>query len=356
MHEFMKKAFKKISVWYSIFAGLEIIGIFLLCVFYFLDLYDSREAFNGVNSLVVSLVVISVNIVFIGITLIRLYYLRQKSDLRAAKLIGQDVQEAYNFGMIGLAIVDERDVVIWDNDLFQNRNIKIIDENIFSWEPRLKELKTADANYTVKMSYHSRNYEVKYLKEAKLYIFKDVTDFESISNYSKQKAVVVGLVIIDNFSDIADNSDDSNDTISKIRNAIFDYAKDFKVLLRRFRNDAYFAVCDYASLELMKADQFSLLETVRVLGAKEPTPPTLSIGFAHDFPDVNKLSEMANDAIDIAMSRGGDQAVVSRYGDELVFYGGRTEALETRNKVKVRVLSDSLIATIKLAKNVFVLE
>lgn len=66
-------------------------------------------------------------------------------------------------------------------------------------------------------------------------------------------------------------------------------------------------------------DEFSLLDKARSLGISENNQATLSIGFAHDFPDVNKLNSMASNAIDIAMSRGGDQAVVSRYGSELEF-------------------------------------
>jgi c-di-AMP phosphodiesterase-like protein len=133
--------------------------------------------------------------------------------------------------------------------------------------------------------------------------------------------MVLGIIMLDNYNDIAGNAeDDTNDVVSKVRGAIFEYAKDNGVLLRRFRSDSYFAVCNYEALEKMEADQFSFLAKVRALGKGSDTIPTLSIGFAHNFPDVNKLNEMASNAIDIAMSRGGDQAVVSKYGEELKFY------------------------------------
>ncbi|MCQ2793928.1 MAG: DHH family phosphoesterase [Bacilli bacterium] len=351
----MKRTYRRIRIYFTIFAVAELLAITFLSLFYHFNWFNFQDVFTGLNALAAVLVVIAVNIIALGFTIMHLYYLRQKSDLHAAELIGSDIQEAYNFGMIGLAIVDDEDTVLWTNELFHSRGIKILDENIFAWSPRLKELKNAAPNFMVRINHNSRCYEVKYLKEAKLYIFKDITELESATTYAKEKAPVVGLIIIDNLSDVADSSDDSNDTISKIRNEIFEYAKAHRLLLRRFRNDAYFAVCDFTALESMLKDQFSIIENVRKIGAKEVTPPTLSIGFAYDFPDVNKLNEMANDAIDIAMSRGGDQAVVSRYGAELAFYGGRTEASETRNKVKVRVLADSLIASIKLAKSVLVL-
>ena len=64
---------------------------------------------------------------------------------------------------------------------------------------------------------------------------------------------------------------------------------------------------------------------------------------------------MANAAIDIAMSRGGDQAIVSQYGHELVFFGGKTKAQENRNKVKVRVMADSVISLIRASSNVLIM-
>ncbi|NCA94764.1 MAG: hypothetical protein EOM79_01580, partial [Epsilonproteobacteria bacterium] len=249
----------------------------------------------------------------------------------------------------------ENDIVLWTNDLFQERQIDLLDINILEWQPNLRELHDASPDVVVKIEVNSRNYDVKYLSDAGLYIFKDMTEYESIFEYSREQAPVLGIIMLDNYSDVAGNLDDANDVISKVKNLIFDYAKEYGVLLRRYRNDAYFALCNYSSLNRMKKDRFSLLEKVRELGAKEETPPTLSIGLAHDFPDVVKLNEMAGNAIDIAMSRGGDQVVVSKYGDELIFFGGKSEAQEKRNKVKVRVMADSVLSLIKNSSNVIIM-
>ncbi|MDD3938675.1 MAG: DHH family phosphoesterase, partial [Bacilli bacterium] len=296
-----------------------------------------------------------INVLFIWVMLIRLSKIRKKSDLKAAELIGNDVQEAYKSGMIGLVVVDENDIVLWTNDLFQERQIDLLDINILDWQPNLRELHDASPDVVVKIEVNSRNYDVKYLSDAGLYIFKDMTEYESIFEYSREQAPVLGIIMLDNYSDVAGNLDDANDVISKVKNLIFDYAKEYGVLLRRYRNDAYFALCNFTSLQRMKKDRFSLLEKVRELGAKEETPPTLSIGLAHDFPDVIKLNEMAGNAIDIAMSRGGDQVVVSKYGDELIFFGGKSEAQEKRNKVKVRVMADSVLSLIKNSSNVIIM-
>ena len=351
----MTKELRKMKIRALLIVALELISAATLAIFYFYNFFGFRDLF-AIEYLFATLALfIIVNVLFIWVILVRLSKIRKKSDLKAAELIGNDVQEAYKFGMIGLVVVDENDIVLWTNDLFQERQIDLLDINITEWQPKLRELNDASPDVVVKIEVNSRNYDVKFLSDAGLYIFKDMTEYESIFEYSREQAPVLGIVMLDNYSDVAGNLDDANDVISKVKNLIFDYAKEYGVLLRRYRNDAYFALCNYSSLTRMKNDRFSLLEKVRELGAKEETPPTLSIGLAHDFPDVIKLNEMAGNAIDIAMSRGGDQVVVSKYGDELMFFGGKSEAQEKRNKVKVRVMADSVLSLIKNSSNVIIM-
>ncbi|HNY74591.1 MAG: hypothetical protein GX812_02155, partial [Erysipelotrichaceae bacterium] len=351
----MTKELRKMKIRALFIVALELISAAALAVFYFYDFFNFRDIYI-IEYLFATLAgFVVINVLFIWVMLVRLSKIRKKSDLKAAELIGNDVQEAYKFGMIGLVVVDENDIVLWTNDLFQERQIDLLDINILEWQPNLRELHDASPDVVVKIEVNSRNYDVKYLSDAGLYIFKDMTEYESIFEYSREQAPVLGIIMLDNYSDVAGNLDDANDVISKVKNLIFDYAKEYGVLLRRYRNDAYFALCNYSSLSRMKKDRFSLLEKVRELGAKEETPPTLSIGLAHDFPDVVKLNEMAGNAIDIAMSRGGDQVVVSKYGDELIFFGGKSEAQEKRNKVKVRVMADSVLSLIKNSSNVIIM-
>ena len=351
----MKQNLRRTKVAVFIFMMIELAIIATFGIFYYLNLFDFQSLIT------IQLMYVGISI-FIGIDLIMLWIeviifskVRHTNDLKAADLIGADIQEAYNFGMIGLVIVDENNVVLWVNELFKDRQIDILDVNILEWQPTLQDLIGAPATAVAKIELNTRNYDVKYLPDAGLFIFKDVTDYETIYTYSRKQAVVVGTIMIDNYSDLSGNTDDSNDVISKVRNAIFEYARDYQVLLRRYRNDGYFLICNYDSLRKMIEDKFSILETIHKLGEKEDTPPTLSIGIAHDFPDVVKLNEMANSAIEIAMSRGGDQVVVSRYGHDLMFFGGKSEAQENRNKVKVRVMADSVISLIKNSSNVLIM-
>ena len=350
----MKKTAGKFKLVAFILIVVELALVAAFGIFYFENLFELKEKLSIEIFYASAAGLIGLDMIFVWVSVIVFSYKRKKTDLRAADLIGGDVQEAYNFGMIGLVVVDENNVVIWINDIFHERNLEILDQNILEWQPKLQEIqKGGDA--VCKLVINSRNYDVKYLPDAGLYIFKDNTDLETTTTFAKKNSTVIGMVIIDNYSDVSNSGDDSNDTISKIRNEIFNYCDKFDVLLRRYRSDAYFLVCNFESLQRMEEDKFSLLEKIHLIGENEDTPPTLSMAFAHDIPDINKLNEMTNAAIEIAMSRGGDQVVVSPYGQPLKFFGGKVEAQESRNKVKVRVMADSVLSLIRNSSNVVIM-
>ena len=352
----MGKTIRTIKTISFIVIAIEILGLALFSIFYFNNAFGMQTDVQPYVIILVAIIAVVLNSAFIWIVILLLSALRQKTDLRAAEVIGSDVQEAYNFAMIGLAITDDKNLVLWTNDLFKSRHIEIMDMDIIAWQPELAALREANVgDQGVKIVVNSRTYAVKLLPEAGLWIFKDITDYEQIFNYSKEQAPVVGILAIDNYDDVVRGDDDFNDVVTKVKNDIFSYAKDYGILLRRIKDDSYSMLCNYASFAKMLEDKFSIIDKVRSESSRGEIPLTLSIGIAHDFPDVIKLNDLANDALDIAMSRGGDQVVVSAYGQEMKFYGGKSEAQEKRNRVKTRVLADSLISLINASERVLIM-
>ncbi|HHT67504.1 MAG TPA: hypothetical protein GX010_04755 [Erysipelotrichaceae bacterium] len=352
----MGKTIKIIKTFSFTIIFLELILGVIFAVFYFNNLFGIQDLVTADYLVITMTVLLIFNSLFIWIVVLFLSSLRQKTDLRAAEIIGSDVQEAYNFAMIGLAITDEKNIVLWTNDLFKSRHIEIIDMDIIAWQPELAVLKDViNGKQTTKIVVNSRTYMVKLLPEAGLWIFKDITDYESVYNYSKEQAPVIGILEIDNYDDVVRGDDDFNDIVAKVKNDIFNYARDYGILLRRIKEDSYSMLCNYGSFARMVEDRFSIIDKVRNETTRGDIPLTLSIGIAYDFPDVIKLNDLANDALDIAMSRGGDQVVVSAYGQEMQFYGGKSEAQEKRNRVKTRVLADSLISLIKASERVLIM-
>jgi len=352
----MNRKVRTLRIATIIVLSIEVITIAALAIFYLLNLFDFANLIDPIYFAFIAIGITFVDSIFIIASLHEIYKIRQKSDIRTVDVVGSDIREAYMFGKLGFAVIDEDNIVLWTSDLLQQRQINIVNKNIYEWAPGLKDLIDKDIGDTIHIIQNGISYQVKYLRSARLFIFKDVTDFDNLTKYTKDQATCIGIIMIDNYSDALGTDEDSNDIMARLKNLIFDYAKDNNVMLRHFRNDAYLCVCNHVSLEKMIKDEFSILDKARSLGENQGSQQaTLSIGFAYDFPDVNKLNAMASNAIDIAMSRGGDQAVVSRYGSELQFFGGKTEATEKRNKVKVRIVADSLIGLINRASNVLIM-
>ena len=352
----MGKTIRIIKLISFIIIAIEVLlgGVFF--IIYFNNFFSFYDKVKPEYIAITMAIIIAVDCLFVWIIILVLSSLRQKTDLKAATIIGSDVQEAYNFAMIGLAITDDQNVVLWTNDLFKSRHIEIMDMDIIEWQPELATLRDiANGDQVAKIVVNSRTYQVKLLQEAGLWIFKDITDYESIYNYSKDQAPVVGILTIDNYDDVVRGDDDFNDVVTKVKNDIFAYAKEYGILLRRIKDDSYSMLCNYEAFTKMLEDKFSIIDKVRGESIRGEIPLTLSMGFAHDFPDVIKLNDLANDALDIAMSRGGDQVVVSAYGQEMKFYGGKSEAQEKRNRVKTRVLADSLISLINASDRVLIM-
>lgn len=308
----MTKTLSKLKIIAFVAFLIEFLAILAVCLFWFFNWFNFQSLLNADYIIIGFVAMMVLDSMCYWFTLVKIYRLRTKTDTEAAKLVGNDVQDAYDFGQIGLVVVDESNMVMWANALFKDRQIDLIDTDVFEWLPALRDLVNAPVNKVVKVEVKGRLYNVKYLSEPRLFIFKDVTEYENIVNYSKVQAIVLGIIQIDNLKEVASDTDESADVVNKVRSLVTDYCRDNAVLLRHVRNDTYFAVCNFASLDKMEKDKFSILEKVRQVGAKEDNPLTLSIGFAHDFPDVGKLNEMATNALDVALSRGGDQAVVSQ--------------------------------------------
>lgn len=352
----MNASIKKFRNITFIFATFELVLIGVLAFFWMNNSFGLREIKNIEEYVFLGFVVLClVDILFIWFALAHLSKKRQSNDIEAASLIGNDIQMAYNIDQIGLLSIDTNNIVLWTNNLFHERQMDLVDTDLFQTFPSLKELIKLKSDKSVHVEMKGNSYEVRYLSEARLFVFKDVTEYDNVVNYSKEQAIALGVIMIDNFNDVASDTDEVADAVMNVRATVRDYFRQYKVLLTQVKQDRYFAVCNFNALAQMEKDGFSVMEKVRATQDKEDVPLTLSIGFAHDFPDVGKLYEMTEGAINTALARGGDQAVVSQHGQELRFFGGKSVAIENTSKVKVRSMVGGLAKLIEDSSSVFIM-
>lgn len=342
-------------------AVAEILLIGLAVLFYFYDIPKGFTSFMTLWRWVAALsAIVIIDILGIWFVEARFAKMKRASDLEAASVLGNDIQEAYKFGKLGLAITDDNGCVIWTSSFFRDHFIDLLDVNIFEWEPRFNNFLDENLPSDFKIEFDCGNFyfSVRYLADAHLFMFRDITDYHTVMVTSENQQLVIGYLMIDNYDEKFERSDEAgnDDVLTKVRAAIMAYCKKNEICLRRYRGDSYMLVGIYSSLEKMMDDQFSILKDVRdAAESKSGFVPTLSIGIAYgENTLVTRLSEIATNALNVAMSRGGDQAVVSKVGDELLFFGGKTPSVENTNRVQFRSLADSLISIIKSSSFVVV--
>ena len=255
----MQKTLKKymlISFWMFFFQLAILTSLFILYII------EKKEIM--VTSLIVALgAFLFIDLIFIWIMLSNISKSRIKNDVKAVDIIGDDIQDVYNFAKIGLVLIDDKGSVIWVNDWFEDEQIDLVDSNVFEWKSELNDLVSGEENVTVE--HNNRTYEVKFLKDANLFIFKDITEFNAITIFSKAHAPVIGLITIDNYQDMATLVDDvkANDVLTSIQKIIVNYAKKFNLLIRKYRSDSYLIYGSYEQYEKMLEDKFSLINEVR---------------------------------------------------------------------------------------------
>lgn len=346
----MQKLIRKlmfIGAWIFFFELLILAGLF---AYLSIDGSALAELFIAVAALFITF-----DIYYVFVSLKLLSDARRKNDLSATEIIGDDIQEVYSYAQVGLVIIDNENFVIWVNERFDFLNQRIIDKDIYTWQPGLMAIKDGDEE--TKVTIDNRIYQVKHIKDANLFIFKDVTEYESVVNFSYQHTPVVGLVSIDNYQDVVSLTDEvtSNDLISSVQKTIINYFSKYDVLLKKYRADGYLIVTNREKFDLMLKEKFALVEEIREEIRGTEYDPTLSIGFAYGIHDMKRLHDLATSALDVALARGGDQVVVSPFGESMQYYGGKSEAKTKRNRVRARVLSQSLQAQILESNEVFVM-
>lgn len=360
----MIKTLKKINLGTLIIFGFNIVVIAAIIFTYFYANEFFVEYITMPVLLIICLVLIVLTILFNWIAMFAVNRRRRKNELLTSEVIGNDIKEAYNYGMIGLVVIDENKNVIWQNEFLTSRNINLLDQPIKNLDGDIDKLippidgtggpSEALAEET-QIIIDDKTYKIKFVAEAGLFIFKDVTENEYLYKKIEDRSPVVGICMIDNYTDLSANREMGNPLLAMVTSAVFEYGKEHGFLVRRYRDDAFILVGDYEHFQLLVEDKFSLLDKVRNLEVEQESPYTLSMGFAYNFPDSIKLNKMAVNAIDLAMNRGGDQVVVSKYGEEHTYYGGASVASAKHNKVKVRLTADTLGSLIKSSSNVVIM-
>ncbi|GIO93517.1 DHH family phosphoesterase [Paenibacillus lactis] len=195
----------------------------------------------------------------------------------------------------------------------------------------------------LEISHEDKFYGATVIPEERLIYLDEITELVVLRQRYEDERLALGIIMMDNIDEASQGMDDQQRTalIAKVTSEITDWAREFNVYLRRLSSDRYLMMLNHRSLDLLENSRFVILDEVREMTADLKVPLTLSIGLAFGSDDITELGQLAQSSLDMALGRGGDQAAV-KAGQRLSFYGGKSNAVEKRTRVRARVISHAL--------------
>ncbi len=170
----------------------------------------------------------------------------------------------------------------------------------------------------------------------------DVTDYDNIRIAFEETRPVAGIIVIDNLDELVKSVPDriKNDLRDAIEEKLSQWCAAFHGIFRRYDRDRYLLMMEHQAMEKLKPGKFSIVEEIHSVVNPSGIAATISIGLGADCETLGDALQAADNAAELALSRGGDQTVIkNRMGFE--FYGGRGGEVEKRTKVKSRVMANA---------------
>lgn len=184
----------------------------------------------------------------------------------------------------------------------------------------------------------------------------DETELHEYIQKCRDESMVAGLIYIDNYEEALDSVEEVRRSLltALIERKITKYFHDLDGIVKKFEKDKFILVMRHRSLDELKEQKFSILESVKSVNIGNDMEVTISIGIGVRNGSFNDSLEAARIAMDLALGRGGDQAVI-KDGDQNLYFGGKTEAVEKNTRVKARVKAHAMREFIMTKEEVVVM-
>ncbi|MCQ2520873.1 MAG: DHH family phosphoesterase [Lachnospiraceae bacterium] len=277
------------------------------------------------------------------------------------------------------AVLDDTGRVLWANNAFENLcgQDQTYNKNIANLFPEITtEVMPAEMEpVQVEVLFGESCYDVVLkkvaLREIAMYAsdtqekmdgylvaayFFDKTALTVALRELDNQSVAIGMIYIDNYDEALESVEDVTRSILSafIERTISQYFVNIDAIVRKLEKDKYLLIIRKSALQSLKEDKFHILEDVKAINIGNEVAVTLSIGIGIDGLSYAQNTEFARNAIDLALGRGGDQAVI-KSGNAVTYYGGKSQQKETGTRVKARVKAQALAEIINVRDRVFVM-
>ncbi|WP_210619601.1 DHH family phosphoesterase [Mammaliicoccus lentus] len=277
------------------------------------------------------------------------YFIRTsfaKLDLYIGSLAGRITKSktsAVSDLPIGVILLDKNYNIEWINNFISRRLERdVLNEPINEIFPNI--LKRLENTQEVEIEEGSYKYKVTYTENEKsIYLF-DITETSRVYELYENEKPIIATIFLDNYDEITQNMNDSqrSEVNSLITNVINDWSTRYELYVKRYSSDQFIGLLNNSILEDIEASKFNLLDDLRDKTREIGHPLTLSIGIGEGSENLIELGELSQSSLDLALGRGGDQVAIKNFNGNVRFYGGKTDPMEKRTRVRARVISHAL--------------
>lgn len=260
---------------------------------------------------------------------------------------------------IGILLINDQYVIEWANPYMMQKLPfdTIIGEELFSISTDFKQLLKQEDLKEMVISFDDNNYKVLYKAEEKLLYFFDITEQVEMESLYYGDRTVIGVLFIDNYDEIAQGMDDQTrgQLNSIVTSCVNSWGANYGIYVKRISSDRFLAIFNESILVELEKNKFSILDDIRETTAKFGFSLTLSVGVGAGSISLVELGELAQSSLDLVLGRGGDQVAIKHPSGKVKFYGGKTNPVEKRTRVRARVISHALRDLIQDSDQVFVM-
>ena len=283
----------------------------------------------------------------------------EKDILMITSRVKSVSKEALTELPFGIILYDENYKIEWANPYM--RNFDTDDEQLIgkTLESLSEELVTHIKENKPEVQVELEDYKFQTIikKEERLLYFIDHTAQAELQTLYENDQTVLLVIFLDNYEDITLPMDDTakSQLNSEVTAIINNWANRNGLYVKRTSQERFLAIGTREILRTLEKYKFDILDEVREISGDQSTNVTLSIGVGHGNVPLPKLGELAQSSLDLALGRGGDQVAIRDESGKVRFYGGKTNPMEKRTRVRARVISHAMIDLVKASDKVIIM-
>lgn len=260
---------------------------------------------------------------------------------------------------VGIILYSEDREIEWANPYlndFIDKDQSIIGQSLSHVSETLLSMANSEMDEEW-VAIHDRKFHLIHKRDHRLIYLFDRTEQIEIEKKHQDEETVLAIIYLDNYDELTQAMDDTlkSQLNSQVTSLLNNWSKNHGIFLKRTSSDRFLAVMNQEILSQLEKTKFEILDEVRELISDQNVSLTLSIGVGKNTESLPELGTLAQSSLDLALGRGGDQVAVKDESGKVKFFGGKTNPMEKRTRVRARVISHALRELVKASDQVLVM-